>query len=480
MSTLTPCFSLSQCRKTFLFAAAVFYTASTSAAGAWGTYPKPYSAQSPWNSRPVSPVLGDFEIPRSDYYPAVSEGKWSTGVFLASAGDKPMQVSPLPGRPGIWDPDAESHRDSITIPRWPEGVLPAAGADGHADIVDPIDGIVHSFFQLKNIDGQWRANQYAWTRLGGRGWGEPGHYFQGARAAGVPSMGGLIRKHEIDDGDAIYRHALAVSLTYNAMSAGPTYIFPATSADTNAAKTNTGRIPEGALIMLPQDYNTTHIHNERLRKVAETLKIYGGYVVDRNVGTPFAIYVENGSNFKLHGPKWDNEVARELDRIRAALRQVVRTSGWMDGDGKPMEMERRLNLLSMRGPWRVEQGGGAGTFDTWQQAVVFGPGAEAVSQVNTSGRSLNPVAWARPAAGEKYRLTAQATGGGRLRLQLTGAGGAKLYDSGELEDGKSAVFDWPDGQSGVAVVARSGGNGRASSVSGTLQLVQAPNAEARR
>ena len=108
--------------------------------------------------------------------------------------------------------------------------------------------------------------------------------------------------------------------------------------------------------MLPAGFDTSTIGNVKLRKVAETLKVYGAYVVDRNFGTPFVIYVENGSNFSLHGNKWDNAVARDLDRIRAALRQVVKTNGWLDGDGKPMEMERRLNLLSMRGAWKLNSG----------------------------------------------------------------------------------------------------------------------------
>src|SRR5690606_36727540 len=107
----------------------------------------------------------------------------------------------------------------------------------------------------------------------------------------------LIRKHEIDNGDSMYRHALAMSLSFNALSPNPTYGFPATSADTNAARENSGRIPEGALMMLPPSYDTQKIVTPALRKVAETLKTYRAYVVDRNFGTPYFIYVENGAGF---------------------------------------------------------------------------------------------------------------------------------------------------------------------------------------
>jgi hypothetical protein len=221
---------------------------STAIASSWGTYLKPFSAVSPWNSRPIRPLLEEYVIPKSDFYPLVGAGNYSLEVYLAKSSDAPATIYGLTGGRGVWDPDSEVFRESVLIPRWPAGVVPAAGSDGHADIVDPATGIVHSFHKLKNEGGRWMASQYAWARIDGRGWGDPAHYFQGARAAGVPSMGGLIRKHEVNDGDTMYRHALAVSLTFNALAAKPAYIFPATSADGNAPTTKTGVIPEGALL----------------------------------------------------------------------------------------------------------------------------------------------------------------------------------------------------------------------------------------
>jgi hypothetical protein len=452
----------------FLSAVALSSASLRVVAQGWGTYLKPFSAQSPWNSRPVQPVLGSFEIPKSTYFPAVSEGKYSTGVFLAAATDQPVTVLPLPGRPGVWDPDAEAMQSSITIPRWPEGVVPARGTDAHADIVDPAAGIVHSFYKLSNLNGQWRAAQYAWTRLDGRGWGEPGHYFQGARAAAVPTMGGLIRKHEINDGDSVYRHALAVSLSLSGLSPEPSYIFPATSADSDAAKTNIGRIPEGALLMLPASYDSSAIANPHLRKVVETLKLYGAYVVDKNTGTPFAIYVENGSSFSLHGGQWNSAVAAELNKIRAALRQVLQASRWIDGNGATVDLQAPLNLLSLRGPWSLQRGSEAGKFESWQQAVVFPASTERRVQVNTSGRSVSTVSWARPVALQNYRLTARTSGGALLRLQLLDDKGSPLFDSGELPDGREAAFAWPADVAKVSLTAISGDKGRVSTVSGSL------------
>lgn len=434
---------------------------------AWGSYETPFAATSPWNSRPVGPKFGDFVIPKSDYYPSIAEGAWSTGVFLAGSGDAPVTVVGLPNSKGVWDPDAGVYR-TVDIPRWPAGVIPASAADGHADIVDPLAGIVHSFYKLRQSEGQWMAAQYAWTRLDGRGWGDPAHYFQGARAAAVPTSGGLMRKHEIDDGRPLYRHALAMSLTYNALSANPTYVFPATSADRDAATTNTGKIPEGALVMLPPEFKVESIQTAAVRKVAETLKTYGAYVVDRNRGTPYVIYVENGSGFNLHRGGWNTVAAADLERIRQGLRQVVAVDGWVDGSDRAVEPEQNLNLLSMRGPWYRQSGTVSGNFETWEQAVVFPPAAASTVMVNSSGRSLQPVAWAIPVAGQAYRLRAIATGGARLRLQLRDkASGATLFDSKELNNDEVADFVWPAGSVTPAVTAI-GGAGGGSTVRGEL------------
>lgn len=434
---------------------------------AWGTFLRPFSADSPWNSRPIDPVLDDYVIPKSSYFPLVGEGKYSLGVFLAKPSDPPITVYGLPGKAGLWDPDAEAHRDSVTIPHWPDEATPAVGTDGHADIVDPESGIVHSFFKLRRDNGRWVAMQYAWSRLDGRGWGDPAHYFQGARAAAVPSMGGLIRKHEVNDGDMVYRHALAVSLTFNAMAANPAFIFPATSGDGSAAK-NHGRIPEGALLMLPESFDTTRIADPALRKVAETLKVYGAYVVDRNVGTPFYIYVENGSGFNLHRHGWNSSSAAQLERMRLALRQVTAVAGWIDGNGRKFMPEKKLNLLSMRGPWRLHSGKTPGTFQTWAQAVVFPETASKTVQINASSRILRPVYWALPEEGAPVRLTVRAQGGAKLRLHVyQKSDKATIFDSGELGDGDSADLKWPGQDMAMSIHAISG-TGSPSAVGGEL------------
>lgn len=446
-------------------------TASQAGNGAaWGTFLKLFAADSPWNSRPIEPVLGDAQIPTSTFFPAIQEGIYSTAAYQGRPTDPTVSVRSIPGSRGMWNADAEQYQDSVQIPHWPGDTLPASGGDGHADIVDTESGVVHSFWQLKRVDGQWQAAQYAWSRLNGRGWGDPAHYMQGARSAGVPTSGGLIRKHEVNDGDTMYRHALAMSLTYNGLSPSPTYVFPATASDNTAATTNTGSIPMGSLLMLPDNFDVSSIANPHVRKVAETLKRYGAYVVDRNRGTPFVIYVEIGSGFSLHNAqgKWDDAVGRDLHRIREQLRPVASAVAWIDGNGQRFKPTQRLNLLSMRGPWQVVSGSQPGQYDTWRQAMVFDARDEATTMVNTWTNVFSHLSWAAPQAGQAYKLTARTTGGATLRLSLRSCDKAEApFDSQELRDGQSVTLTWPTKVCSSRLLATSGTKGT-STVSGEL------------
>jgi hypothetical protein len=454
---------------------------------AYSNYQAPFASNSLWNLRPVKPVLDTtFVVPKSNYYPFVGAGGYSTGIFLAAATDPQVIVYPSATN-GIYDDDAEVYKGSITIPHWPASTTPATGTDGHADVYDPTTGIVHSFWYLRQdpVTGKWLCNTYGWTRIDGSGWGDPAHYMQGVRAAGVPPAAGIIRAAEINDGKATYMHALAMSMTYNALAASPAYIYPATSADSNAATTNTGKIPEGALLMLPPSYDTSKIASAALKKVADTLKTYGAYVVDRNFGTPFYIYVENGTGYDLHHGTWDPAVAAELDRMRASLQQVTSTSGFIDNSGATVSPATTTavaamktappgtNLLSMRGPWILQTGAVAGTYDSWSQSVIFPVSPIVITQANNSKRSMVPVSWAIPKAGDSMSLTVNATGGAKLKLQIRSATGTAtnyLYDSGSLGDKQTVRFTWPANGTWPVIYAYSG-VGVVSSVGGVITNV---------
>lgn len=447
--------------------AAFFNSHVTTAAqpNAFGTPLHPFAANSLWNSRPVEPVFGNYVIPESKYFPAAGSGAFSTGVFISTASDPSVEVIGQKGKSGVIEADTGIAR-TIIIDHWPAAVTAAKGSDGHADLIDPVAGVIHSFWQLKQQDGRWTAALYAWSRLDGRGWGDPTHFYQGARATGVPTSAGLIRTHEVNDGAAVYPHALAMSLTYNALARDPAYIFPATSADNNATTTNSGEISQGALMMLPPSFDTARIVSPALRKIADTLKMYGAYVVDRNDGTPFYIYAENGSSLHLHGEGWDNAVAAELQRIRAGLRQVISAKGWVDGNGKAFTPTPHLNLLTMKGRWRGADD--AGRYDPQLDSLVFPASAQPLRMVSLGQLDATRVRWAAPRSNEQCRMTVRATGGGKLRLQLRSMDNTRLMlDSGELSDGGTRVFPCPYERVRTELHAISG-TGQASTVRAEL------------
>ena len=159
----------------FTLILAMFPAFAQTAPPAFGTYLRPYAADSLWNSRPVAPVLGAYSIPKNIYFPGIGTGAYSTGVFLAGRNDasaKAMTVYGLGSTAtvtvGVADPDIGGSR-VVTVPRWPAGVIPATGTDGHADIVDERAGVIHSFWRLKQdtASGKWTAALYSWSQLNG-------------------------------------------------------------------------------------------------------------------------------------------------------------------------------------------------------------------------------------------------------------------------------------------------------------------------
>lgn len=421
---------------------------------AWGTFDLPFAATSPWNSRPIDPVFSDAVIPKARYAAAIESGKWSTGVFEASPGvSSPVTVSGPRGKPGLWRVDDRTFGD-VQLARWPAGVVPATGSDGHAEVVDTEAGVVHSFWKLRNEGGKWVADQYAWTSLRGSGWGDPAHPMQGARAAGVPAIGGLIRTKEVNNREPLYHHALSMSLPTTALSRSPAYVYPATSADKEAQSVNTGNIPEGALLLLPPGFNTTLIGDARIRKIAETLKVYGAYVVDRNGATGFVIYAEIGSGLELHERIWNAKAVADLEKIRTALRPVVRARLWLDGNGKVLSRDSYPNVISMRGPWKTIKGDAKAAFDTWSQQLVFERASGPAVVAKTFTADVTDVSWAKPAPGSRYRVECRAELGAKCRFLLTKRGdNCILVDSGELDHEQFTSFTWPSADTSVTLYA---------------------------
>ena len=442
----------------------------------FSTYERPFAASSQWNSQPVSPVLSTVGIPSSTYNATAFTPAFSATCYYTDANDPPVTIKKTPEYPGIHERDKEQYLSEITIPHWPANVMPATGGDAHADVIDIDNKVIHSFYRLKYVNGELTTLLYSWMPLDGRGWANPAHFYQGGRAVGIPSCAGMIRVHEVNDGDTMFRHALAMSLTYNALSADQQgYVFPGTAADIDLTG-NTGEIPEGALLMLPPNFDDSKFRTPLLKKIVNTLKTYGAYVVDRNFGTPYVIYSEIGADTRSTGNAYNEHTA-----IQKALRMVTSVSSWVDGNGSSFVPSKNFNILSMRGPWArgfnyqadsdqcVDSCEPLGQFDTYKQAVIFENTSEPIIQSNSSGRSVTYVNWARPKKGYKYQLTAKNSGDAKLRIVIRDPNRNDLivYDSKELSDTQSVNFTWPIDDFHITTIAISG-VGNASSVSADL------------
>lgn len=419
--------------------------------GEYGTFEKPFSINSLWNNPPVNPILGSSTIPacykpgmarinQNKFYIDITAGEYSSGVFEAKPTDGPMTIYKPDGYAGIYDKDADEYRDSMTFPHWPADAFGAEGTDGHCDIIDFENKIIHSFWILKkNIAGKITARQYTWAPLDKSGWGEGAHYYIGARATGVPTCAGMIRKHEINDGEPMYKHALACSLDYTGLAKAPAYVSPATSSDYDV-QNNSGQIPQGALLMLPASYNTARLDRwPTVKKVAETLKVYGARVVDRNVGSPMTIYVEKNAGWRWHPDGvWDQALANELEYLRDQIRSATMDS---------VNPAYKGNLLSMRGPWYVPVSGNPvvkGMFDSLNQRLRL-PTAGGRWKNTTSGFKA---AAFKPVRGKYYKVVCESDCSASFRFTFVGSktnGNSEFKETPALITGESVGLIWPNG-----------------------------------
>lgn len=413
-----------------------------------GTHQNLFAANSLWNSTPKNPVFGTPGQVVYDrnwmYHPTVENWAYSTATNLAKASDPSMTLLPLVGHPGIKLGDTFEYVPSLKIQNWPADVVIAQGLDGHCDIVDPTSRRIHSLWQLQKDGDIYRTELYNWAPLGGSGFGDPAHFIQGARASAIVPSAGLIRKHEVNDGDTVFRHALAVSLPGQSLSAAIPYVWPTTNKDWDYY-TNSGTLPYGARLFLPPDYQLLRpsYENPGLMRIIRTLILYGAYVVDRNVGTPYAIYEEIGAGLPLANPAlgWDSNFYDELDRIADNLVPMVSCDGYIDGDGKPFkESLRDINLISLRGDWH------GATFDSWGQSVILPPVKVPTEFVNFSQAAFRTVDWAGPDFGSGYRLTVTAEGDATLKIEVADGNGNVIWTptpSTDLRSGQSCTLQWP-------------------------------------
>lgn len=428
----------------------------------------PFAANSPWNIKPVNPVLGAAAISTSGAGGtnfAAMPPAFCSRMFYATGADPSNTVTT-----NISD---ELGTRTITVPHWPASAIPATGSDHHMEIFDATSGLIYAFWLLVSTGpGTWTAGEFAVYDADGTGWGSPSKP-AGPRAAGIAAIAGMPRIWEQDLTQL--DHALAFGVDPLTIKNLPG--FPANQQDVGLYPSFTGQFPYGTRLMLPSTFDLNTLATSQAKALARTLMNYGGFVVDTTAGSGggggFNFYGEIGSTWP-NASNYNGSINVDLDTIRNALRPLISQSGWKDKNNNTVIPTpwSRMNLLSMRGPW-LALGGGAlganpGFFNTITKNYEFpdttvSPGVGFSNQSNRYYRDETAVEpWHRwntfdnwytsPIEGANYKLSvfgegtpAQAVT--KLKIFNT-SGSTTLFDSGNMFAGDASQdFTWPVGGS---------------------------------
>lgn len=227
---------------------------------------QPFSSTSAWNmpigsgvkfeaatgSRTASLLSGPKAV--------INRDQWSVTVSQATTSDPSATIN--------------GSRNKATFTALvPKSAGPTGGDDRHVTVVQPDRRTAYDIYKWETYSGSTVQTQIVnKVDLAGSGIGI------GARAAGVPSVAGLIRAEELRNGHI--PHALALAVPGSVLKQGP--VWPATRQDADAATSYTGQVPMGALFAIPSSVDVTRLGlSAEGVALARALQDYGAYVVDR-------------------------------------------------------------------------------------------------------------------------------------------------------------------------------------------------------
>lgn len=250
---------------------------------------RPFSADSPWNTRipadaktdPGSRGLIDDLASRGAWFINIRD--WSIPVYFVDA-DKTPKHDVGDSRPGIYGRGFEFPRQ-IPIPDDAVASPPVGEhSDNHLSIIDRKKGLEWGLWAArKDATGRWFTGLGAVTDLTGTGVAPP--WFDSpreldshrARAGGFPLIAGLILVDEIKAGRI--EHALAFA--YDHCRTG-LFVPPASTAQVRQLDAVDSRgIPMGGRIQLDPAWDVEHSGLSRAGKIiARALQEYGAYCSD--------------------------------------------------------------------------------------------------------------------------------------------------------------------------------------------------------
>jgi hypothetical protein len=255
--------------------------------------PRLYSPSSFWNtpippgarSDPNSAAMVQKALVRHGASSVFANGdKWGVPVAIASEAAKSYDVACT----------RYCTAPSIRF-RIPAGARPATGSDHHLAVLDGTREL--DLWQAKHdtIRDTWSASTVLINDASGPGASCPeGKHCNGAVAAGVALLGGLVWPHELRAGRI--DHALAITTPFTRAGA---IACPATHTDGRQADPDA--IPEGARIQLDPAFDVASQPWPAWKKaLALALQRYGAYVVD----TGGALAVRGVSDANLRYNSW--------------------------------------------------------------------------------------------------------------------------------------------------------------------------------
>jgi hypothetical protein len=274
---------------------------------------RPFAADSPWNTRiGASPTLhahsADYIRYLAALYPANRSFTCDVDQFTFAVYEVPLEQPTVTVNNSFSLRYVDSNNvvqvdSGNTAPRIPipPGAAPPEGSDAQFIIIQGTT--VWDIFQAEyaHAQGAWHANGIIRSSTTFPGWVDrnvSNPYTQ--RGAGIPYLGGLVRKWEVDQGRI--DHALACAWVGSGVHKG--WVAPASKSDGDSL--DAYALPEGARLQLNPSFDINRIASPVGRIIAQAAKDYGMLLID-NGGSP-KIYLEYRDT-----AGWDTTGANAVD-----------------------------------------------------------------------------------------------------------------------------------------------------------------------
>jgi hypothetical protein len=204
---------------------------------------------------------------------------------------------------GVYDADASTPRHTVSC-RMPWGVcpfdgkkvplsaemVPPRGSDGQIAVIDWATRTVWEMWQYDWRDGAPITSWGGYTSLDGAGFTRPPDGAGGSRGSGFSVLAGVVRLHEIEQGNIPHALEFSTSKCQEGVVRPPAHT-------TDGRYVGSDAIPEGARVQLDPalDLDAVPGITPAEKTIGRALQIYGAFAVDCG-GSPMAI------GFEMPGP----------------------------------------------------------------------------------------------------------------------------------------------------------------------------------